>query len=356
MADAVRIIAEIGSAHGGDPVLRDELIRAAAEAGAGTCKFQWIIADEIVHPATGLVALPGGQVPLYSRFRALERSADFYADAKAACEAAGVGFLCSVFGDQSAARLAELSNEVKIASPELNHLPLLRSCRSRFRRVIVSAGVSTKEDIAEAMGLLGPEGTWLLHCVTAYPAPPQDYNLRVIPRLRYSFGVPVGVSDHSMDPVLIPSLATAVGAACIEKHITLDRSGPGLDDPVALEPSAFALMCRSVRDLARHTPAQRLALCFSEFGDERCETVLGDGIKRLAPSEAANYGRTNRSIHALANLQTGHRLSAADYAVLRTERVLRPGLHPRHEQSLVGRVLRSDVPAGEGIREEDLLP
>lgn len=354
MGSTPEIIAEIGTAHGGDPALRDELISAAAESGADTCKFQWVIADEIVHPATGLVALPGGETRLYDRFRALECSPDFYADAKAACDAAGVGFLCSVFGAESATALSRLSSAVKIASPELNHTPLLLLCSQLFERAILSAGVATREDIDEAMTHLETPERSLLHCVTAYPAPPEDYNLRVIPPLAAELGVPVGVSDHTLDPLLVPCLAAAIGAVIIEKHITLSRSGPGLDDPVALEPAAFAQMSRAVRALMESPPPARLPWCAAEFGPERCEAVLGDGRKRLAPSEVANYGRTNRSIHAVRDLASGHRLTADDFAVLRTERVLRPGLHPREAATLAGRTLRAAVPAGEGIRESDL--
>ncbi|MBN1836453.1 MAG: N-acetylneuraminate synthase family protein, partial [Spirochaetales bacterium] len=269
------VVAEAGSAHLGDLARGRELVDAAVEAGAGCVKFQVIIAEEIVHPRTGPVALPGGEVPLYERFRALERPPDFYAALKEHTERRGALFLASAFGLESARILRRLGvAALKVASPELNHFPLLEEIAGYGLPLLLSTGVSTLGDIERALGVLrgapwragaaveppspraeaasrgvepgassqghlGPQ-TLLLHCVTAYPAPEEQYNLRVLPALRGLFGSLVGVSDHSRDPLLVPGLAVLQGASVVEKHIALRRRDGGLDDPIALEPEEFA--------------------------------------------------------------------------------------------------------------------
>ena len=123
----VFIIAEIGTSHDGDLKKAEELITAAAEAGVNCVKFQYVIADEIIHPNTGNVSLPGGEIPLYERFLTLERSPDFYSELKRITEDNNLVFLCTPFGIQSARNLKKIGIEgFKIASPELNHYPLLK--------------------------------------------------------------------------------------------------------------------------------------------------------------------------------------------------------------------------------------
>jgi sialic acid synthase SpsE len=194
----------------------------------------------------------------------------------------------------------------------------------------------------------------LLHCVTAYPAPETDYKLRLLPNLNAIFGVPVGVSDHSLDPELVPALGTALGAAVIEKHFCLSRRDPGLDDPIALPPDLFTRMVRAVRRASGAGPGETLAAYSRDRGAPLVEAILGSGIKTLAPSEQANYERTNRSIHALRDIHPGEMIGPGDFAVLRTEKNLRPGLPPSWEAKIRGRKARNHIPAGEGIRFEDV--
>ncbi len=369
------IIAEIGTAHEGDMGRARELIAAAAEAGADAAKFQVVLADEILHPRSGAVDLPGGPVPLYERFRSLERPREFYAELKDLAEARGLLFMASAFGLKSADLLRELGTEVvKIASPEVNHFPLLRRVASFHRPVILSSGVSTLGDLERALAILegghAPRGPGsrgaagvppltILHCVTAYPAPEEEYNLRLIPNLAAVFGVPVGVSDHSRDPVLVPVLAAAEGAAMVEKHITLERTGGGLDDPIALSPGDFSRMVREIRSAetevsAGRKDAVREAL-EAAYGPGKVKAALGDGVKRLAPAEAGNYGTTNRSVLALGDIAAGETLTRANSALLRSEKNLRPGMRPELWDLALGRPLVRPVPAGQGVRLEDLL-
>ena len=168
------------------------------------------------------------------------------------------------------------------------------------------------------------------------------------------FGVPVGVSDHSMDPCLVPSLAICQGAAVIEKHFCLSRNDPGLDDPIALPPHDFALMSNAIRRAAETGTEQALASISRKRGTSLVEAVLGNGVKTLAPSEQDNYERTNRSIHALRDIKPGEIITSEDFAVLRTEKILRPGLAPSWADRICGRTARQMIPAGQGIRFEDI--
>jgi len=368
---AALVIAEIGTGHGGDLAKARDLIAASAGAGADFAKFQCVIADEIVHPATGVVPLPGGDVRIYDRFKALEEDEDFYLALKEECEARGLAFLCTPFGLRSASLLKRIGSRVlKVASPELNHLPLLEEIASYGLPIIVSSGVSTLSDIERALARLravGPassqgalpkgaavSGIALLHCVTAYPAPEGDYNLRLLSALSSVFGLPVGVSDHSLDPVLVPALSIAAGGVIVEKHICLSRRDPGLDDPIALPPDAFAEMTQAVRRAQARSPSETIAELEDRYGPDKVVAVLGDGVKRLAPSEERNYLRTNRSIHATREIRAGEALSEECLALLRTEKVLKPGLAPELLPAVLGRRARRDIPSGQGLEWEDV--
>lgn len=351
------IVAEIGTGHGGDRQKAFELVDAAAESGADCAKFQIVYADEILHPNTGFVKLPGGSIRLYDRFRELELDPSFYAEMYEYCAKKGILFLCSPFGIRSARELAALSPEfIKIASPELNHFPLLAEVSSFGLPLVLSSGVSRLGDIERALEATSRvQNRVLLHCVTSYPAPEEDYNLRVLGSLSRAFGIATGVSDHSLDPVLVPVLAASEGAVMIEKHICLSRSDPGLDDPVALPPDLFARMTRAVREFAgMGTSAAREALSF-EYGAGKVEAILGDGIKRLAPSEKANYERTNRSLHYATDFPAGHELSGGDVTVVRTEKILTPGLGPEWLATVEGTILTQNVQSGAGVSWEDLI-
>ena len=365
------IIAEIGTAHGGDIKKAYELIDAAAQSGADVIKFQWVYADEILHPNTGYVELPGGKIRLYDRFKQLECPPDFYKQMIDYVHKAGCKFCCSPFGLRSLDELIELKPDyVKVASPELNHFPMLKRLAEHRQRlgaaavpVILSSGVSKLEDIEKAIEIVGTDNVWLLHCITSYPAPENEYNLKVIKTLSGQFAIECGVSDHSLDPILVPCLSIACGGSVIEKHICLSKKDSGLDDPVALEPEQFAMMVHVVhqteatfRHYGKEVGYDRVIQQLSEqFGKERVLEVLGDGIKRLAPAEEANYGRTNRSLHFMHDMKAGEVIKEEDIGVLRTEKVLTPGLTPDWLDKVVGAKLLRDVVSGEGIILDDIV-
>ncbi len=350
------VIAEIGTGHGGKIDHARELVDAAVEAGADCVKFQIVYADEILHPETGLVNLPGGPVRLYDRFKELEVAREFFAEMSAYAAGKGVIFLCTPFGLRSARELRALSPAcLKIASPELNHFPLLKEVAGYGLPLILSSGVSRMEDITRAMEVTAaaPQRL-LLHCVTSYPAPETDYNLKVLETLRERFEVPLGVSDHSLDPLLIPVLAVACQTCAVEKHITLSRTDGGLDDPVALPPADFERMVSAIREAELLTPEEIIARLSTLYGEDRIVKVLGNGKKELAASEMENYLRTNRSIHTTKALKKGKKISEKDVALLRTEKVLNPGLPPEYLQRVIGSTLARNVADGAGLVAEDL--
>ena len=372
-------VAEAGTAHGGDLTRGLELIDAAAEAGADVVKFQVVFADEILPPQAGLVPLPGGPVPLYEVFRSLERPPEFYAALAAHADSRGIGFLATPFGERSVRLLEGLGVRAwKAASPELNHEPLLGRLARTGRPIILSTGVSRPEDIQRALEVIDSEwqqpaaasqnhpisqrsaeaenraAVILLHCLTCYPAPENEANLRAVPAMAAAYGCPAGLSDHSLHPVLLPALAAALGAVVVEKHITLDRGGGGLDDKVALVPDDFAEMISAMRHFGAMPFADALKELKAEFSAERVEGCLGSGRIGLAPSEEASYGRSGRSLHAVGGLDAGTLIGPENTALLRTEKVLKPGLAPRERHSAYGRRLRHSIPPGEGITWDDL--
>ncbi len=356
------IIAEIGTGHNGSIQKAKELIAAAKESGADAVKFQIVYADEILHPDTGFVELPTGRIPLYERFKDLECSIDFYTELAHYTQQQGLLFSASAFGLRSADELRQLNPAfVKIASPELNHFPLLARAASFRLPVILSSGVSRLSDIERALDYLNTQGLppdmrALLHCVTAYPAPETDYNTAVLQSLSALFNVPVGISDHSLDPAAIPIAGLLSGACILEKHICLSRTDAGLDDPVALEPAQFSRMTRIIRQLTG-LPQDKLLAAAAEYGYSTAflQQIIGSGEKKLAPAEKNNYGKTNRSLHYLKDMAAGTVLHAEDIGILRTEKNLRAGEAPDLLHHFIGAVLQNAVKSGDGATLGDII-
>lgn len=348
-------IAEIGTSHNGSIQKAKNLIDAAADAGARAVKFQIVYADEILHPNTGYVDLPTGKIPLYERFKSLEVPISFYKELAEYSRSKKLLFSASPFGLRSAAELVSLEPDfIKIASPELNYVQLLKYC-SRFNiPMILSSGVSLLKDIEKALNVLRSENKdlslALLHCITSYPAPEKEYNISVIKNLNNIFGIACGVSDHSLDPILVPALTLASGGFIIEKHICLSRQENGLDDPVALEPEMFKKMCKFLKKISYQDKEliidelRKLGYCSNLINE-----VIGSGEKKLSEAEKNNYGRTNRSIHYLKNLNAGAVISEKDVAVLRTEKILSVGEAPDMLDHFIGAVLQQEVKAGDGL-------
>ncbi len=242
---SVEIIAEIGSNWNGDPDVAEDMFDSAAACGADTVKFQHYPDDRY-----GPHVMSVGDLELFEDF-----SHQF-----------GVGFLCSVFDEKTLNEYVEACGptRVKIASPELTDHKLLGACADAGLDIILSTGMSTEHQIVEAVHVIESKGAkvTLLHCVSSYPAPPVEMNLRAMRRLsRYG---PVGLSDHTLDPIVAPIMAVALGAKVIEKHFTLDKNQEGPDHSYAMSPEWFTWMVDAVR---------------------MAELMLGDGRKRVMPSE-----------------------------------------------------------------------
>lgn len=355
------IIAEIGTSHGGSISEAYKLIDVAVNAGANCVKFQWVYASEILHPNTGFVQLPTGNIRLYDRFKELEVSSSFFSKVQKYAHKRNVDFACSPFGIKSLTKLWKIQPDIiKIASPELNHFPMLKKlCELGIDKttVIISSGVSKLSDIEKALHVLEPikSKVSLLHCITSYPAPETEYNLNVLNTLANRFHVPVGVSDHSLDAEIVPSIMVYAGGTIIEKHITLSNETEGLDDPVALTPDNFKKMVDTIRYVENLSKEEQYTWLISKWGKTTVEKVLGNGKKELATSESQNYERTNRSIHYTKNLKKGTKITKRNIAILRTEKILSVGISPEYYENIIGRRLINDVKNGEGLRFEHLL-
>jgi len=355
------IIAEIGTGHNGDINRAKKLIDAAYSSGANSVKFQIVYADEILHPNTGYVNLPTGAIPLYKRFKELEVPAEFYAELADYTRRKDLLFSATPFGIRSADELAKLKPDfIKIASPELNYIQLLKYCAAKSLPMILSTGVSLLADIEKAVGAVHSINEKLpialLHCITAYPAPESEYNVSLIRNLNAIFNLPIGLSDHSMDAVLVPALSLAYGCFIIEKHICLSRNENGLDDPVALEPDMFKQMCHALKKYSEYSPDEIINdLIKLNYSAKKINEVIGLGEKKLSSAEKENYGRTNRSIHYMKDLKKNSIIKKDDIAILRTEKVLTAGAHPEMFDIFAGAVLQRDVTSGSGTVIEDFI-
>ena len=351
------IIAEAGTSHQGSLEKGYKLIEKAAWAGADCVKFQVVFADEIIHPLAGKVKLPGGNISLYEKFKEFEQNEKFFFKLKQEAEKSSLMFLATPFGIKSARMLRNIEvSAIKIASPEINHHALLEEVSSYNLPLILSGGVSTLSDIEKAVEITGQDITFL-HAVTAYPAPEEDYNLALLNTLSAIFGFKTGVSDHSKDPLLVPLISAALGGIDLEKHFTLDNSGTGLDDLIALNPDNFKLMVSEVRALLSENSKAADFRCDNSllkevkkrFGKESVDRVIGSGIKQLAPSEKENYKTTNRSIIALREINEGEIITAEDFAPLRSEKNLSPGLGPEYAKIIIGKTVKKKINNGSGI-------
>lgn len=258
------VIAEAGINHNGDVDRAHTLIDAAVAVGADAVKFQTFRADELGSPHLARYELPATAWPDLAAHAAQRR----------------ILFFSTPFDVESVDLLDPLVPCFKIASGEIVNLPLLRHVASKGKPVILSTGMATLDEILAAeMALYTPgdsqinDGLIALHCVSAYPAPVTETNLRAMQSLVGLFGRShVGLSDHSLSAV-IPAAAVALGAVVIEKHLTLDTKLDGPDHAMSLDVPRFAEMVRNIREV---------------------ESALGDGVKRVMPSEEETKRRARR--------------------------------------------------------------
>ena len=355
------IIAEIGTAHAGDIHKAFKMIDDAVWAGADAVKFQIVYADEILHPNSGYVRLPQGDVLLYDKFKLLELPPSFYAKLADYAQKKGIMFSASVFGERSFQDLLALQPDFfKVASPELNYHSLIKDIAKCGIPLILSTGVSRLYDIEsaiEAVRSVSPKlPVAILHCITSYPAPESEYNISLIENLSNIFGIPVGLSDHSLHPFFIPALSLAFSSCIIEKHICQCRNEKGLDDKIALEPNDFKLMCKTIREVEGKNRQEIIDyLLKKDIKEKTVLDAIGNGVKFLAPSEFQNYERTNRSIHYVHDMKRGMPMKKEDICIVRTEKILSVGLSPKMTEVVLNAILQRDVKAGEGVQFDDII-
>lgn len=325
------VIAEIGVNHDGNVDAAHELVDVAARAGADVVKFQTFTPE--------LLASAGARTAAYQRrstgedsqqrmVRALALPEGAWRELVDHCREVGVEFASTAFDRPSLDLIVDLGVPfLKVGSGEMTNLPFLREIAERGLPMVVSTGMSTLAEVEAAMAAAAAAPQiCLLHCVSSYPAPDEDVNLRAIGTLHEHFGVPVGWSDHTVGN-LSAMLAVAVGARILEKHITLDTTLPGPDHAASADPAMFESYVADVR---------------------RVQTMLGDGVKRPRDAERDVMRVARRAWHAARDLRLGATLRREDLVALRPA----DGIPPAED--LVGRTLAADVAAGAPIRWRDV--
>ena len=328
-------IAEISANHNGRLERVLELIDAAARAGADAVKIQTYTPDTITLDSD----LPEFRIKggLWDGRRLF----DLYAEAHTPWDwhkpifdhAAKVGItLFSSPFDSTAVDLLEDLNApaYKIASFEAIDLPLIRYAAATGKPMIISTGMADGEEIAEALQAARDGGcaeVALLHCVSGYPAAPQDYNLHTITDMQARFGTVTGLSDHTLGNATAIA-AVALGASIIEKHVTMDRNGGGPDDSFSLEPDELARLCDDART---------------------AWAAMGSVDYGLKSSEQGNI-QFRRSLYFTRDLKAG------DIVTADAVRSVRPGygLSPKHYDAICGRRVAQDIKAPSPVRWDSL--
>lgn len=326
------VIAEVGVNHNGDVALAHRLIDEAAAAGADAVKFQTF------DPGL-LVSREAAAAPYQSRatgatcqrlmLDGLVLPPAAWPELAAHARERGLIFLSTAFDLESADLLLDLRVPAfKVPSGELTNLPFIRALADLGLPLLLSTGMGTLGEVTAAVdAAAAAPALCLLHCVSAYPAPVADANLRAIVTMRERFRAPVGWSDHTEDPTTAVG-AVVLGAALLEKHLTLDRRMPGPDHAASSDPVQFTSYVAAVRAISQ---------------------ALGDGVKSARRSEEENRVHARRGLHAARALRRGHLLDAADVVALRPALGLPPGT------ALEGLRLARDVPAGAPLTASDVV-
>ncbi len=324
----VLVVAEIGNNHEGRLDVALRLVREAARCGVDAVKFQTFRTEHFVLPS---------DAERFRRLKSFELPPDAFGQLAQAARNEGLLFLSTPLDLESVAVLEELVDAYKVASGDNTFFPLIDRIVETGKPIIVSTGLSTLEGVLGTVAFV--RGGWVrrgitgslavLHCVSSYPTPPGEANLRAIRELEGRLGVPVGWSDHMLG-IEASVLAVAAGARIVEKHFTLDRNFSTFrDHQLSADPPDLAALVTRIR---------------------AAEELLGDGAKRVQASEAAGVEALRRSIVAAADLPAGHSLRLEDLTWTRPG----GGLPPGREDRLLGRPLRRDLRAGEALSPGDV--
>lgn len=332
------IIAEAGVNHNGDLSRALELVHSAKEAGADFVKFQTFKADKLVSPTAKKAEYQQKNIAdnddsQYSMLKKLELSEEQHDKIIAECNRIGIKFLSTAFDVDGLYYLNNLGIPLfKIPSGEITNYPYLKTIAGFGKPVILSTGMSTLEEIKEAINVLKEHGSrkqeiTVLHCNTEYPTPMQDVNLKAMLTIGKELGVNIGYSDHTMG-IEVPIAAVAMGATVIEKHFTTDRNLPGPDHKASLEPEELKAMVSAIRNI-------ELA-------------ISGDGIKTPSESEIKNIFIARKSLHTAREIKAGEVISERDLIALRPG----SGISPMKVNEVIGKTVNRNIGAYELIQEE----
>lgn len=331
------LIAEMSANHNQDFLRAKEIVHAAAENGADAVKVQTYTPDTITidHDGEGFVIGEGSlweKRKLYHLYSEASMPWEWQPRLKEEADKLGIALFSSPFDSSAVDFLEDVDMPAyKVASFEVVDIPLLQRIAATGKPVIMSTGMATLGEIEEAVRTLRADnvkGLALLHCVSAYPALPKSMNLRRIPHLAETFGLPTGLSDHTLG-IAAAVASVALGACIIEKHLTLSRKDGGPDASFSLEPSEFRIMADAVRE---------------------AEMALGDACC-LSMADDAENRKLRRSLYAVRDIKEGELFSEENV------RSIRPGLgmHTRYYPQVLGRKAARRLAKGTPISFEDIL-
>jgi pseudaminic acid synthase len=322
------VIAELSANHHQDYDQAAQIVRAAKDAGADAIKLQTYTADTItIASDRPEFRISGGTLwdgrTLHDLYSEAATPWDWQPKLQKLAEELGMDCFSSAFDPTAVDFLESIGVPAhKVASSELVDIPLIQKMARTGKPLILSTGMAHAEEIEEALQAARAAGATqiaLLKCTSAYPAPPDEMNLRTISEMVRRFGVPVGLSDHTMG-IAAPVAAVALGACIVEKHLTLSRSDPGPDSAFSLEPHEFKAMVDAVRV---------------------AEKALGKVHFGLSPKEQASRA-FRRSLFVVEDVEQGEAFSAANV------RSIRPAnrLHPRYLNEVIGRTAAQSIKRG----------
>lgn len=334
--DKTYIIAEMSANHAGDISRAKEIIYAAKESGADCIKLQTYTADTLTINCDNKFFRIGGGTwegeNLYHLYEKAYTPWEWQEDLKKEAEKVGLDFLSTPFDKTSVDFLDDMGLEFyKIASFEMVDIPLIEYVASKGKPMIISTGMGSKEEISEAVDAArkqGNEQIVLLRCASAYPSISDEMNLITITDMKKQFGVPVGLSDHSMGS-LAATTAVALGAQVIEKHLCISRKIKNPDSSFSMEPDEFKSMVSDIRNVEK-------ALGKVSYGPTKQED--GNMVFR-------------RSIFTVKPIRQGETFTEDNI------RVIRPGygMKPRYYKDVLGKHASKDVDYGMPLTEDLIL-
>lgn len=333
--DDVFIIAEAGSNHNGSLETAKELIDAAADAGADAVKFQTFKAENVYVKDSGQAEYLDDSRSLFDIIKDLESPFEWIPKLHNYAKEQDILFLSTPGGKKSADALEPYVPLYKIESFNMSNYPLIEYIAEKGKPLIISTGAHEFDEVREAVDefeQMGIEDIVLLQCVSGYPTPLNEINVGVLRQYQEAFEYPVGLSDHTMDPVTAPSSAVALGGCVIEKHFTLDRGMEGPDHSFALEPHELEEMVTAIR---------------------RTTTALGDGEKKIESAEVELTEKARRFVQAIDDIAPGDTFTRENISVVGPgER--EPGLKPKYFEEVLDKTAVRSINQGAGIKKVDV--